>query len=121
MESEPDDDLTDEPSMAEIGKLAQAITTVMIDVAISENTSLNWQDVVFAAALAMKGVAEITAQNRRMIGEDPGNPLEQVRSLFGQAMMQPVLTRHFDSKEEMDAWLAEHGMAVEDEPGGSVH
>lgn len=110
----------DADHMHQVARLAQQLTAMMILAAQDEGTLLNWQDVCFAAALSMKAVGSVTADVKRKRNE-VDDVDEQLSSLFGMAMQQPVEAKRFASRKDMEAWLAEMGFRQEAPPAGVRH
>lgn len=104
---------TDNPDMRFIAAAAQAITTFMMRMAADGEGAITWQEVCFAAGMAIKAMAELHAQTD---GVPRAQALQQVRDAFEQAMAQQVTARKFGSREEADAWRAQNGIDADDMP-----
>jgi hypothetical protein len=96
-----------------IAAMASGMTEVYMDALRDPELDANWRDVCFAASIAMKGLASIWALRGKVSEEQA---LDELRSLFARAMQQPVVTKRFTSKADMDAWLATKGLQEEMPP-----
>lgn len=104
---------TDNPDLRCIAAAAQAITTFMMRLAADGEGVISWQEVCFAAGLAIKAMAELRAHSDGVPREQA---LQQVRDAFEQAMAQQVMARKFGSREEAAAWRAQNGIDAADMP-----
>lgn len=84
--SSHDKERDDLPDMVAISALSQALVSQMM-VAASRNERLNWQDLCYAASVAMKGLA---VQAAAELGKSDDEMLDIVRKLFDLALKQAV-------------------------------
>jgi hypothetical protein len=101
----------------QIAKVAQGLNEVMMAVERDASMSgLAWQDVVFAAAVAMKGFAEYVS----IMTERPADDvMGDLREALDAGMRQLVVTKAFTNRAELEAWVA--AMMPADAPPGDLH
>lgn len=106
----------DNPEHAAIARLAQALGSLMLDTMLDDASLLNWEDTCFAAAIAMKGLAEMSA---RMQERPVDATLQELRTVIEAGLRQEIVLQRFKDRAEMEAWNAARHAA--DEPDGTVH
>lgn len=109
---------TDNPDMRFIAAAAQSLATLMMRIAADgEQGAISWQEVCFAAGLAVKAMAEMHAQIDGVASAQAMVlALAEARDAFEQAMAQQVMARKFGSREEADAWRAQNGIDADEMP-----
>lgn len=104
-----------DPDYLAIAALAQRFSTLMLET-VQDDGPLNWQDACFAAAIAMKGLSEMSAL---MQDRPPADTLQELRTVFDAGLRQEVALKRFKSRAEMEAWnAAQQALGKSD---GKVH
>lgn len=96
------------PDMQEVAKLAQVLTSFMMRAAQEGNgNTLNWQEACFAAALAMKAMAQMAEE---VLGRPHAEVMQDLQETFRHGLEQQVFTKRFANEAAMKAWLAERNV-----------